>query len=304
MRTAFLGAVEGSRRALDALVLAGRAPDLVLTLPPEAAGRHSDYADLSPLARQGGSELAYTSNINDDETCRTLEALSPDLILVIGWSQICRGRFRSIPSLGVVGFHPAPLPLLRGRAPIPWTILIGLGETAASLFWIDEGCDDGDILMQSRFPVAPDETARSLYDKHIAELGRMLPEALSLVEAGVASRIPQDPSQASYGARRRPEDGLIDWTRPARDIETLVRAVGPPYPGAYTDLGGRSVVIETARVHQGAPRYVGLPGQVQEVGPDFLRISCGGFTCLEVTAWRCEGGGMPARHALLGQGRK
>jgi len=303
MRTVFVGAVEGSRRALDALVACARAPDLVVTLPPEAAARHSDYADLTLAAQQGGSDLLFTRDINDDETCRAIEALSPDLVLVIGWSQICRERLRGIPALGLVGFHPAPLPALRGRAAIPWTILVGLEETAATLFWIDEGCDTGDILLQSQFPVAPDETARTLYDKQVAALCRMLPDALSRIEAGQVPRLPQDHAQASYCARRRQEDGRIDWSRPAHELDRLVRAVGAPYPGAFSELDGHRITIDSARVHRNAPRYYGLPGQVQEANSRHLRISCGDFSCLEVTAWRSECGGLPARHSILGQRR-
>lgn len=301
MRTAFVGAVEGSRRALESLLASGHAPDLVVTLPPEAAARHSDHADLSELARQCGAEIVLTRDVNDDGTCRALEALSLDLLLVIGWSQLCRERLRSIPRLGLVGFHPAPLPELRGRAAIPWTILAGLDETAASLFWIDEGCDSGDILMQSRFPVVADETARTLYDKHVAALCRMLPAALSLIAAGTVPRTPQDASRASYCARRRPEDGRIDWTRPAREIDRLVRAVGAPYPGAFTELDGSRITVDAAQVHEGAPRYIGLPGQVQEVDGSRIRISCGDFSCLDVTAWRSGGGEPPRRHAVLGR---
>lgn len=301
MRTAFVGAVEGSQRALEALVTSGHSPALVVTLPPEASARHSDYADLSGIAQEGGSELLYTRDLNDDETCQAIESLSPDLVLVIGWSQICRERLRSIPSIGLIGFHPAPLPALRGRAPIPWTILVGLEETAATLFWLDAGCDSGDILLQSRFPVAQAETARTLYDKHIEALCRLLPAALSQIAAGSLPRIPQDPGQASYCARRRPEDGRIDWTRPARELDRLVRAVGAPYPGAFTEMNGHKIIIDSARVYDGAPGYFGLPGQVQELGTHHMRISCGGFSCLEVTAWRSELNELPARHAILGR---
>lgn len=301
MRTALVGAVEASRRAFESLVACGHAPDLVVTLPPEAAARHSDHADLSWAAKQGESDVLFTRDLNDEWTCRALESLSPDLVLVIGWSQICRKRLRGIPAIGLVGFHPAPLPALRGRAAIPWTILAGLEETAATLFWIDEGCDSGDILMQSHFPVAPDETARTLYDKHVAALCRMLPEALSRVAAGSIPRSPQDPGQASYCAKRRPEDGRIDWSRPALEIDRLVRAVGTPYPGAFTELNDHKMIIDSARVHQGAPRYFGLPGQVQEVRGGLMRISCGAFSCLEVTTWRSECEGLPPRHAILGR---
>lgn len=231
MKMAFAGAVEGSRRALSALCAHGLAPDLVVTLPPQAADRHSDFADLAAVARGAGCDVHFTRNINHDDTCQVLEAMEPDIILVIGWSQLCHERFRNIPAIGLIGFHPAPLPAFRGRAAIPWTILARLDQTAATLFWIDEGCDTGDILMQSPFAVTHDETARTLYDKHIEALCKMLPRAVEQVANGQITRIRQDPLRASYCARRRPEDGRIDWTRPAQELDRLVRAVGRTLSG-------------------------------------------------------------------------
>lgn len=300
MKTVFVGAVEGSLRALEALCEAGRAPAMVVTLPPEAAQRHSDYADLGEAARAREIALHLTRDINGGDALARLGAVSPDLILMIGWSQICRAPTRALPRLGMMGFHPAPLPALRGRAAIPWTLLAGLRETAASLFWIDEGCDSGDLVMQSWFQVAADETARSLYDKHLDALCAMLPEALDQIERGEEARVPQDHACASYCARRTPEDGRIDWTRPAAEVALLVRAVGEPYPGAFTTYRDGRIVIDAARVHEGPPAYFGLPGQVQEIGPDTMRVSCGGYTCLDVTVWRSDGRA-PARHAVLGR---
>ena len=143
MKVAFVGAVEGSALALKALIAADMAPGLVVTLTPEAASRHSDFYDLSPLASQGGSDLACITNINAPETIDTLRQFGADLVLVIGWSQICKDEFRSVARIGNIGFHPAALPRLRGRAVIPWTILLGERTTAASLFWIDEGTELG-----------------------------------------------------------------------------------------------------------------------------------------------------------------
>ena len=295
--TAFLGAVEGSRRALEALCDAGHVPDLVLTLPAEAAARHSDYADLAEVARKHDVPVFETRDINDTATLAELRDLAPDLILVIGWSQIAKADFRAIPRLGTVGFHPAPLPRLRGRAAIPWTILAGLQETAATLFWIDEGCDSGDILIQGAVPVEARETARSLYDKQIETLCRILPEALDRIAAGDDIRTRQDGAQASYCARRTAEDGRIDWTLTAADVDRLIRAVGEPYPGAFTDHAKGRLWIDSARVHDGPPGYIGMPGQLQEIG-DTLIVNCAGFSAIEVTAWRGE---LPARHTVMGR---
>src|SRR5690606_22698909 len=192
MRTAFIGAVEGSAIGLKALIDAGKAPGLVVTLPPEAARRHSDYVDLAPLAQAGGSALLHATDINSAEVIAALSAFEADLVLVIGWSQVCGAPFLAVARTGNVGFHPAPLPHMRGRAVIPWTILLDERQTAATLFWLDAGVDSGPILLQEPIPVAPDETARSLYDKQTGALARLLPKAVALVEVGDPPRRAQD----------------------------------------------------------------------------------------------------------------
>lgn len=299
MRIVFVGAVEGSRIALDALLLKGIRPSLVITLPPEAADRHSDFADLTTPAQKAGSAVFHATNVNADETLRAVASAEPDLALVLGWSQICRQAFRAIPRVGVIGFHPSALPRLRGRGVIPWTILLDEKTTGSSLFWIDEGMDSGPIILQRVFPVAPEETARSLYEKHVRNLAEMVPEAVELVAMGKAPRVGQDHSMASYCAKRVAEDGLIDWRLPAADILRLIRAVGEPYPGAFTHQDGKSVHIDAARIFADSFRYVGLAGQVQTHTPDGFTVMCGDRQCIEVTAWRTADGRRPEVHSKL-----
>lgn len=108
MKTVFVGAVEGSLEALAAICAAGHVPALVVTLPPQLSGRHSDFADLAPTAEKYGVPVHHTSRSDSEETLKVLREVDPDLILVIGWSQICGPDFRAIPRLGCIGFHPLP----------------------------------------------------------------------------------------------------------------------------------------------------------------------------------------------------
>lgn len=300
MRTAFIGTVEGSRRGFEALVRAGHTPDLVVTLPGALASRHSDFADLTGPAREAGAEILTCSDINDASVVDAIRERTLDLSLVIGWSQICRAPFREAARHGAIGFHPAPLPRMRGRAVIPWTILAGEVETGATLFWLDEGADSGDILLQRTYPVAPDETARTLYDRHVLSLEAMLPEAVALVAAGCAPRRPQDASEATWCAKRTAEDGHIDWRAPAAAVFRLIRAVGEPYPGAFTRDRDRLIIIDQAALPTGPCRYVGLPGQVQSVSDDRFAVMCGDGNCVEILAWRAEPAAPPRLHAKLG----
>ncbi|MDE0589459.1 methionyl-tRNA formyltransferase [Halocynthiibacter sp. C4] len=302
MKIILIGAVESTKLSFEALVDAGLTPSHLVTLHPRLASRHSDFVDLNALAASAGTEVIHCNNINDAETLADLKAIEPDLCLVLGWSQICREEFRSIPRLGSIGFHPAPLPKMRGRAVIPWTILEDVKETAATLFWIDAGMDSGDIIGQRIVRLSPDETARSLYDKQTSALAEMLPEVVKSSLDGTLKPQPQDHSQASYCAKRTPEDGRIDWTDTAANIERFIRAVGAPYPGAFCDFGEDDRLwIDSARLAAPTPEYIGITGQIQAKTDGGFLILCGDRKCIEVLEWRSKSGKPPRQHEVLGR---
>ncbi len=300
MRTVFIGAVEGSAVALRAICAANQRPVLVVTLPLDRAGNHSDFADLGPVASAEGIPVLRAARSDDPGLMAALRQAEPDLIMIIGWSQLVGTEMLALPRLGVLGFHPSPLPKMRGRAVIPWQILTAQQNGGATLFWVGEGVDDGDIAAQSVFSIDPATIdARSLYDRSVAEMARLLPALLADLAAGNRPAQPQDDAQATICARRRPEDGEIDWTRPAAEIERLIRAVGPPYPGASTtDANGAPVRVTRARIALREGRFIGLPGQVQEVSGSVVTVMCGDGRCLDLTGW--TGPDRLSRHSMLG----
>jgi methionyl-tRNA formyltransferase len=184
---------------------------------------------------------------------------------------------------------------------IPWTILLDEKITASSLFWIDDGVDSGPLLAQRFFHVAPDETAGSLYAKHMAALDAMLRDLLPRLAAGVVPGEPQDEGVATWATRRRPDDGRIDWRDSAEGIERLVRAVGRPYPGAFTETADGRITIWSARACACAERQHASPGQVVLRDAGGFAVRCGDGRALHVlefeTATR-----PPALHSLLGRG--
>ena len=302
MRICLAGAVESSIAAFNAMIESGSPPCLVVTLPTESAIRHSDFVDLTAPALELSIPVHHTTNINGPETLNAVSACQCDLTLVIGWSQICRKPFRDIARAGTLGFHPSRLPRLRGRGVIPWTILRNEASSGSTLFWLDEGVDSGDILLQRPFSLDPEETARSLYDKHVRNIREMIPEAIALVGQGKPPRVPQDESQASYCARRRPEDGLIDWRMSAASILRLVRAVGDPYPGAFTYYAGEKIGIDEASAFPHSSRYVGLPGQVQASQGEGFIVMCGDDECIEVRRWQASSHHRPPVHGKFENG--
>lgn len=302
MRTVFVGAVETSHAALVSICAAGHAPDLVMTLPPHLSHRHSDFVDLSVVANRYGVPVEHIEKTNAPETIARIEALKPDLIMVIGWSQICGPAFRAIPKLGCIGFHPSALPKLRGRGVIPWTVLLRERNVGSSLFWLGEGADDGPIAAQARYAVDPNSvTARELYDRSLRAISGLLPPLLEQIAVGDIPREPQPTTGISMCARRRPEDGLIDWTRSAEEIECLIRASGPPYPGAFTQgSDGRQIVITQAKFSGPDGYYIGLPGQVQDIDGQNFTVACGDGRCLDILEW--SGADIPpAMHSKLGK---
>lgn len=303
MRAILVGAVESTQIALAAFA---RSPDcelaLVLTLPPEKASRHSDFVDLSDEAGAARVRLETVENINRPKTIELIRKADADYMFVIGWSQICGPDVMNNLPDRIIGYHPAALPRLRGRAAIPWTILQGEPVTAGTLFWIDEGVDCGPILDQEYFHVAPDETAASLYDSHMKALEAMLNRTLPQIAAGRARREIQDERCATWTAKRTAEDGRIDWKLPAHAIDRLVRAVGRPYPGAFTGYKDERLVIWSSHAVGMDGRYAALPGQIIERSTDGSRftVACGGDTALEIRDWEYEGTARLLLHARLG----
>ncbi len=298
MRAIVVGAVESTRIAISAI---GRSPDwelaAVVTLPPSLASRHSDFVDLSADAAALGAAMIHAADCNAPDCVAAIAAVGVDLVFVIGWSQLCRAEFVAAAGGRLVGYHPAALPRLRGRAAIPWTILAAEPITAGSLFWIAEGVDSGPIIGQHYFHVAADEDAEGLYALHMAALARLLEAQLPLLAAGTAAAMVQDERFATWAARRTPADGVIDWRRSAADVARLVRAVTRPYPGATTIGASGDLTLWKARVGDDGWRHLALPGQVIARDADGFSVMCGDGMALQVTEWS---GAVPRLHQRLG----
>lgn len=303
MRAILVGAVDSTQVALEAFA---RSSDWTLaalvTLDPGLNGRHSDFVDLGAAATGIGSPVVRVDNVNRDTALSAIGAIAADYIFVIGWSQICGPRFLDLAKERVIGYHPAALPRMRGRAAIPWTILRNEPITAGTLFWIDQGTDTGDVLDQHYFHVAPDETAATLYAKHMEALSTMLDRSLPILASGATPRKRQDEACATWTARRRPADGLINWSAPAEDVLRLIRASGHPYPGAFTANGETRLQIWSAQHVMLGSRYSAMPGQMLEIRDDGFAVMCGQGTAITVTEWG-PGTATPRLHSVLGSER-
>lgn len=216
----------------------------IISYAPELKKNYSDYADFDLLGEKYNVINKKVKKINDTENIEFLKKLNPDLILVMGWSQLLNNDIIKIPKIGIVGSHPTELPKFRGRAPIPWTIIKGLKNSALTFFYIEEGVDNGDIVDQQTFEVQNYDDATSLYEK-ITKLGKnMLEKNLLLLEKGMVIRKKQNEEEfIENWSKRNPSDGEINWQSSAKEINTLIRATTYPYPGAFTFFKNKKIIV-------------------------------------------------------------
>jgi len=251
----------------------------VVTLPGPIDPARSGQCRFDDVAARIGAQLIETNNVNSEECLEQLGRVKPEMIFVIGWSQLVREPFISLAPHGVFGMHPSLLPRHRGRAPIPWAILSGLARTGVTLFDIvDPTADTGNIVGQVEVPIDADETASTLFQKieqaHLELIRTYVPALLEWR----APRIPQDARRASAWPKRTPGDGIIDWETRAPYLDDWIRAQTRPYPGAFTYLGGRKLIVWRA-----APLQAGgdaQAGTVLEARADGVVVACGTGTLL------------------------
>jgi methionyl-tRNA formyltransferase len=274
MRTVWVSFDTIGRDCLEAAADAGAEIVGVVTLPGPIDPARSGQCSFEEVARRLGAELVETSDVNGEETLTALQSLAPELVFVIGWSQLVRETFIAVAQEGVFGMHPTLLPRHRGRAPIPWAILSGLARTGVTLFEIvDSMADSGAIVGQMVVEIAEDDTATTLFDRlataHVALIREYVPELIG----GTARRIPQDVRRASTWPRRAPADGVIDWETRARYLYDWVRAQTRPYPGAFTFLGDEKIVVWRARAVELEERAPA--GTIVAERPEGHVVACG-----------------------------
>ncbi len=252
-RIVFVGCVEEGRRSLETLLDMKADVVGVFTLRPDLAADVSGAVPWEGIASSHGIPLHYVKNVNDAEAVDAIRALAPDLLFCVGWTQLLRREILHLPRLGCVGFHASSLPRYRGRAPVNWAIIHGEKETGNTMMLLDEGVDTGDMLAQRRFPIEDDDTCATIYDKVAASEDEMIREVLPLIREGCMPRMPQDHASATVMPRRRPADGVIDWTQGTRRLHDWVRALTHPYPGAFTFVEGVRLLVWKARPWRPGP---------------------------------------------------
>lgn len=235
-------------RCLSVLLAQGLDVPLVVT--------HADdpreniwFGSVERLARDHGLEVATPQD--PVELSERLARLAPDFIFSFYYRHMLPARLLAAARRGAFNMHGSLLPKYRGRVPVNWAILRGESETGATLHEMVDKPDAGRIVDQMAVPILADDVALEVFRKVTVAAELVLHRSLPRLIDGTASLTPQDLSQGSYFGARKPEDGRIDWKRGARQIHDLVRAVAPPYPGAFTTVGAHTLRVLRTRVGRG-----------------------------------------------------
>ena len=274
MKIVFMGTPDFSVGALDALVEAGHEIIAVVTQPDKPKGRSGQmqFPPVKECALRHGLTVLQPVKIKTPEWVDKLRELKADVFVVAAFGQILSKEILDMPKYGCVNIHASLLPKYRGAAPINWAIINGEKETGVTIMQINEGVDTGDMLSHVVVPIAPKETAESLFDKLAKAGAELIVETLPKLEAGEIIPVPQDESQSSHVKMMNKSLGKIDWNQDAVVIERLVRGLNS-WPSAYTYYQGKSVKLWDCDVVEAAAKAV--PGTIIAVAKDSFDVATG-----------------------------
>jgi methionyl-tRNA formyltransferase len=271
MKILFMGTAELACPCL--LALAGRQLVGVITQPDRPKGRDLQLTPppVKVTAQQLNLPVFQPPKMRDPEAVELVRWLKPDLIAVVAYGQILPASVLEIPPKGCINVHTSLLPRWRGASPIQSAILHGDSMTGVTTMYLNEGMDEGDIIFQKTEPILPDDTSAKLHDR-LAKLGAsLLVETVDAIERGSAPRTPQDPAAVTYARKFAKEDGRVDWTKPAVEIERQVRAFDP-WPGAFTFLDNLMLKLWRVELAEGNLEPGELKGELVGTGRGCLRL--------------------------------
>ena len=224
----------------------------------------------------------YTTDVNLPENIELLRGIAPDFLFSFYYRSMINIEILDIPKKGALNLHGSLLPKYRGRVPVNWAVIRGETETGATLHYMVEKPDAGDIVAQERVSIDFADTALDVFHKVTEAAVLIIRRAWPRLLTGTALRVAMDLSVGCYFGGRKPSDGLIDWGKSSTEIYNLIRGVTHPYPGAFTFLDGKKVLIWRAMPKSG----LGRAGEVLSEQP--LLVGTGNGV-LEVLSLQCDG---------------
>ena len=246
----------------------------VVTQPdrPKGRGRRLVSPPVRDVAGRLGYPVLQPARIDEPLLIDKITAFNPDLFVVVAYGRILPAAFLAIPHLGAINIHPSLLPKYRGPAPIQWAIINGDQETGVTTMWLDEGMDTGDILLNTKVPIKPEDTFGSLQSR-LAEVGaELLIETIARIKSENLMGKPQDNALATYAPLLKKENGRIDWSGDAASLDAMIRGMNP-WPGAFTSLFGKRLkVLKAEEIQKQAKEK---PGTVLEGFPGDFNVATG-----------------------------
>lgn len=275
MRVIFMGTPDFATGTLEEIVLAGHEVVGVVTQPdkPKGRGKNLMPTPVKEVAMKYNLPVYQPKKVREPEFVEVLRGLKPDVMVVAAFGQIISKEILEMPKYGCINVHASLLPAYRGAAPIQWAVINGDKESGVTIMQMDEGIDTGDMIEKVVVPIAEDETGGSLFDKLSQAGAKLCVKVLRDLEDGKAVREKQpEESTTPYARMIDKKMGAIDWEKPAKEIEQLIRGLNP-WPSAYTRLQGKTLKIWKAEVLLEHSQEA--PGQITEVTKDSIVVQTG-----------------------------
>lgn len=260
MKVIFFGATKFSEGILTHLLNNKIDVAALFTIPHEFSISYSDtkvknynYSELEIVAKKNNIPCYYIDSSQESKKTNdyrdVIKDINPDIILIMGWYYMVPKKIRELAKYGAWGIHASMLPDYAGGAPLVWAIINGERETGITLFRLDEGVDDGDIISQEKIKIEEDDSIKEVYEKVTVVSKKILLNALQNSSSIVFT--PQDKSKLKIYPQRKPDDGELNLTKSSKELYDFIRAQSSPYPGAFIrTIDGKKLIIEKARIQE------------------------------------------------------
>lgn len=271
----------------------------IYSLDESAAKRTSGFLSFSEIAYNHKVPNHKIATIKDELVISQISDYNPDIIFIIGWSELAPHKLLDVPKLvtnacmrhgklhGCIGMHPTLLPRGRGRAPIPWALIKGLTNSGVSMFYLEEAADSGDIIDQIEFQISLKDDATSIYHKVSKIHYELMFKNISMLASGNVRPYSQNKDKITYWKRRKPSDGKIDWNKTQIELYNWIRALTKPYPGAFTFLQNNKVIIWKASLYEILSSHYNKVGTIIDISQSGILVQCKNG-CLNITLLQNE----------------
>lgn len=281
MKFVFCGDKDIAVLCLEELINQGEEISAVFALPSDywiqisKEGQKNDwYQSLEKFAKSKNIPTYTPKNINDKEYVDLIKKLDPDVLFSISWDQMINDSILEIPKIGAFNIHDSLLPENRGHAPLNWSIIKGHTTTGVSMHRMTRKADQGKILKQQQVPISFTDTSYSLYEKLVEAQFSVFKSFVEDLRNESFVEFEQNHTISTYGKRRKPIDGLINWNQSGFDIYNFIRALGKPYPGAFTYFRGKKLFVWNATLYENYSDIKSPGTIIESIQPNMIKVQC------------------------------